>query len=100
MSSRLDRPRLVRRAGLNRSVQGEGSEMKLTSTALTGPALGSTALAALLLALGACTGPGAEPPAPSGGSAGAEGPAYCETVPTNPDDMEDWNQLCSPDGRR
>ncbi len=56
-------------------------------------------LAMTLLGLAACNGPGAEPPAPSGGSAGAEGEAYCETVPANPDDMADWNKLCAPDMR-
>lgn len=61
--------------------------------------LTSAALATILLVLGACSGPGDEQPAPSGGSAASEGPGYCETVPTNPDDMADWNQLCSP-GRR
>lgn len=58
--------------------------------------LTTTALAALLLVLAGCTGPAAEPPAPSGGSAGAAGESYCETVPTNPDDMADWNKLCAP----
>lgn len=58
--------------------------------------LTTIALAALLLALAGCTGPAAEPAAPSGGSAGAAGESYCETVPTNPDDMADWNKLCAP----
>ena len=56
-------------------------------------------LAATALLLAAC-GPNATPPAPSGGSAGAQGDAYCETVPSNPEDMADWNQLCAPGGRR
>ena len=32
--------------------------------------------------------------------AGSAGPDYCETVPSNPDDMEQWNQLCAPGGNR
>jgi hypothetical protein len=56
-------------------------------------------LAATALALAAC-GPSNTPVAPSGGSAGAEGEAYCEKVPSNPDDLADWNQLCQPGGRR
>ena len=56
---------------------------------------------ALLLALAACqtTAPTAEDAADPGNSAGSAGPAYCETVPSNPDDMEQWNQLCSPGGK-
>jgi hypothetical protein len=54
-------------------------------------------LAALALLLAACdTGTA---PVPSGGSAGSMGESYCETVPTNPDDLEQWNQLCQPDDR-
>jgi hypothetical protein len=55
-------------------------------------------LAFSALALLACNQP-ATPPPPSGGSAGAEGEAYCETVPTDPDDLADWEQLCQPDRR-
>ena len=57
---------------------------------------------ALLLALAACqtTAPTAQDVADPGDSAGSAGPAYCETVPSNPDDMEQWNQLCSPGGNR
>jgi hypothetical protein len=56
---------------------------------------------ALLLALSACnsTAPTAEDVADPGDSAGSAGPGYCETVPSNPDDMAQWNELCSP-GRR
>ncbi len=56
-------------------------------------------LAMTLLGLAACSGPGPDAPAPSGGSAGAEGAGYCDTVPANPDDMADWNQLCAPSRR-
>jgi hypothetical protein len=57
---------------------------------------------ALLLALSACqtTAPTAQDVAAPGDSAGSAGPAYCETVPSDPDDMEQWNELCSPDDRR
>ncbi|HET9067237.1 MAG TPA: hypothetical protein VFN28_01240 [Amaricoccus sp.] len=56
---------------------------------------------ALLLALAACqsAAPTAEDAAAPGDSAGSAGPAYCETVPSNPDDMEQWNKLCSPGGK-
>ncbi len=54
--------------------------------------------AAITLGLAACS-PNGSPPAPSGGSAGAQGEAYCETVPANPDDLSDWNQICQPGGR-
>ena len=37
--------------------------------------------------------------APSGGTAGAMGEAYCETPPANPDDMTQWTELCQPGGR-
>lgn len=53
---------------------------------------------AFLLALAACNGaptPTAEDAAAPGDSAGSAGPGYCETVPANPDDMEQWNKLCS-----
>ena len=56
------------------------------------------AVSALLLA--ACTDP--TPPgydAVPGDSAGSAGPEYCETVPSDPDAMEQWNQLCSPERR-
>jgi len=56
-------------------------------------------LALTAFALAACaTDPGTTP-APSGGSAGAQGEAYCETVPSEPADMADWNELCDPDER-
>ena len=56
---------------------------------------------ALLLALSACqtTAPTAQDVAAPGDSAGSAGPGYCETVPSDPDDMEQWNQLCSPGGK-
>lgn len=52
-----------------------------------------------LLALGALSLAACAETTPSGTvpeSAGSAGPAYCETVPSNPDDMEQWNKLCSP----
>jgi len=49
-----------------------------------------------LLALAACADNTATTPAPTGGSAGAEGIGYCDSPPSNPDDLEDWNQLCMP----
>jgi len=52
-------------------------------------------LALVALGLAACNQ--TSTPAPSGGSAGAMGEAYCETPPSNPDDMTQWNQLCMPD---
>jgi hypothetical protein len=51
--------------------------------------------ASALLLLG-CAGPTGTAPAPSGGTAGSEGEAFCEKVPSNPDDLANWNQLCSP----
>ena len=61
--------------------------------------IGYGLLAASALALLACQNTTGTVPAPTGGSAGAQGEAYCETVPTNPDDLEQWNELCEP-GRR
>ncbi len=55
------------------------------------------------LALAACTpaggGGGGMDPVASGGSAGERGPEYCETVPTDPNEMTQWNELCG-GGRR
>jgi hypothetical protein len=53
------------------------------------------------LALAACTQQnGTATPYPSGGgSAGAEGPGYCDSPPSNPDDMTTWEQQCMPDRR-
>ena len=55
------------------------------------------------LALAACTpgagGGGDTGAVPSGGSAGAMGPEFCESPPTDPDAMTQWNELCSPDRR-
>jgi hypothetical protein len=59
-------------------------------------------LALAALGLAACNQPNTAAvtgPAPSGGSAGAMGDAYCETVPTNPEDMTQWNELCQAGGR-
>jgi hypothetical protein len=50
------------------------------------------------LALIACQDTTGTAPAPSGGSAGAMGETYCEAPPSNPSDMEQWNQLCDQDG--
>lgn len=67
------------------------------------PAFRILALAALALA--ACTpantpvsGPGDV--APSGGTAGPMGEAYCEKTPTDPNDLANWEQVCQPGGRR
>lgn len=60
------------------------------------PGLGLAAL--MLVACNQTTGTGEVPDAPSGGSAGAMGEAYCEKPPSNPDDMTQWNKLCFPDG--
>jgi hypothetical protein len=57
----------------------------------------SALLAAGLLALAACADNTATTPAPTGGSAGAEGIGYCDSPPSNPDELEDWNQLCMPE---
>ena len=62
-------------------------------------------LALTALALAACTPattPQTDPngPAPSGGSAGAMGESYCETIPTNPEDVTQWSELCNAGGRR
>jgi hypothetical protein len=58
-----------------------------------------TALFALAaLALAACAGNDMSSPYPSGGgSAGAEGPGYCDSPPADVDDMENWEQQCMPD---
>jgi hypothetical protein len=58
------------------------------------------ALALLLvapMALAACQG--TQAPAPSGGSAGAMGEAYCETRPSDPAEVTNWENLCMPDQR-
>ena len=56
------------------------------------------------LALAACApgggGGGDMGAVASGGSAGAMGPGYCETPPTDPNEMTQWNELCSPGGDR
>lgn len=57
-------------------------------------------LVAAALVLTACANPGADTdPVPSGGSAGAQGEAYCETVPSRPEDMPQWEELCNQDRR-
>jgi hypothetical protein len=63
---------------------------------------GLLAAGGIALALSACntTSPTAQDVAAPGDSAGSAGPEYCETVPSNPDDMEQWNQLCAPGGNR
>jgi hypothetical protein len=50
--------------------------------------------AASVLALTACNTGYDTPATPTGGSAGEQGPGYCDTVPTVPEDLEQWNQLC------
>jgi hypothetical protein len=57
-------------------------------------------LAASALALLACQNTTGTAPVPTGGSAGAMGEGYCETVPTNPDELEQWNELCAEAGGR
>ena len=54
------------------------------------------------LALAGCApgvGGGDMTPVASGGSAGERGPEYCETAPTDPNEMTQWNELCG-GGRR
>jgi hypothetical protein len=52
--------------------------------------------AASALALAACTDtPTTATPLPT--SAAAAGPEFCETVPSDPDAIERWNELCMPD---
>ena len=52
-------------------------------------------LAGSAFALLACQNTTGTAPAPSGGSAGAMGEAYCEAPPSNPDEMSNWNKLCN-----
>ena len=59
---------------------------------------GQTLLALLALALAACT-PTQTPDAPQVTSVGAAGDAYCETVPSDPSLIEQWNKVCSPGPR-
>jgi hypothetical protein len=54
-------------------------------------------LALAALALAACAADDSTAPAPSGGSAGAMGEAYCETTPSDPAEIENWEQICMPD---
>jgi hypothetical protein len=59
-------------------------------------------LAAGTLLLAACntTAPDADMET-SGGSVGERGDAYCESVPNDPTEIENWNTQCMPDsGRR
>jgi len=56
-------------------------------------------LAAGAVALLACQNTTGTAPVPSGGSAGAMGESYCETPPSNPDDMANWEKLCDENGR-
>jgi hypothetical protein len=53
-------------------------------------------LATVLLAGASCTGQGggSSSVAPSGGAAGRMGPSYCMTVPADPGDRWQWNDLC------
>jgi hypothetical protein len=56
-------------------------------------------LAASALVLAACgTTTNTEATLPE--SAGSAGPGYCETVPTDPDDLQRWNELCAPGDQR
>jgi hypothetical protein len=58
-------------------------------------------LAAGMLMLAACDTTGAPDPnmEASGGSVGERGDAYCESVPNDPTEIENWNTQCMPDGR-
>jgi hypothetical protein len=59
-----------------------------------------TLLAFAALAIAACADNDTTSPFPSGGgSAGAEGPGYCDSPPTDIEDMETWEQQCMPDRR-
>ena len=51
------------------------------------------------LALAACAQQdGTTSPYPSGGgAAGAEGAGYCDSPPSDPDDLSSWEQQCMPD---
>jgi hypothetical protein len=62
--------------------------------------IGYGLLAASALALLACQNTTGTEATPTGGSAGAMGEAYCESVPTNPDELEQWNELCQNQGGR
>jgi hypothetical protein len=61
------------------------------------------AFALLLLApmaLAACQNTQGQAPAPSGGgSAGAMGEAYCETTPSDPAELANWEQVCMSERR-
>lgn len=52
-------------------------------------------LGASVLVLSACDTPGNLNP--TGGSAGEMGPGYCDSPPTDMEQMNHWNQLCMPD---
>ena len=56
---------------------------------------------ALAFALAACNtlAPTTEAVDVPGDSAGSAGPGYCETVPSDPDDLTQWNELCAPGDR-
>jgi hypothetical protein len=53
-----------------------------------------------LAALAACAGNDPSAPAPSGGSAGALGEAYCESPPADPAEEAAWSERCMPDEDR
>jgi hypothetical protein len=56
---------------------------------------------AFVLLLAACGG--TPPPtvvvAPGADSAGAQGEAYCQTVPSDPVERQQWDELCQEQGR-
>jgi hypothetical protein len=56
-------------------------------------------LGASALVLLACQNTTGTETTSTGGSAGAMGEGYCETVPTDPEALEQWNQLCEGEGR-
>ncbi|HPG21783.1 MAG TPA: hypothetical protein PLH75_03225 [Amaricoccus sp.] len=59
-------------------------------------------LAAGMLLLAACNTTGTPDPymETSGGAAGQQGEGYCATVPTDPTEIENWNNQCMPDSNR
>ncbi|HMQ92315.1 MAG TPA: hypothetical protein PKA33_07540 [Amaricoccus sp.] len=56
-----------------------------------------TSLGACALVLAACDGSSTIDPdfIPSGGAVGREGSGFCHTVPGNPNDRPQWNNLCN-----
>ncbi|HMR52731.1 hypothetical protein [Amaricoccus sp.] len=58
-------------------------------------------LAAGTLLLAACNAGTPDPyMETSGGSAGEHGEGYCDSVPADPTEIENWNTECMPDSNR